>query len=98
MISAAAVLFINGIRRGGLHYQLGTEKQHTVFEGELIVTLLGLHLVREYINKYPDITICINSQATIKSIKNGQVQPAQYIIERIRLTIKQLFGTEQEGR
>ena len=98
VIGAAAVLFIDGVKRGELRYQLGTKRQHTVFEGELIAIQLGLHLVREYIDEYPDVTMCIDSQAAIKSIKNGQAQLVQYIIEEIRHIIKQLFGARQKGR
>ena len=59
---------------------------------------LGLHLVREYIDQHPDVIICIDSQAAIKSIGHGRAQPAQHIIEEIRHTIEQLFGARQEER
>ena len=72
-IGAAAVLFIDSVRRGELHYQLGTERQHTVFEGELIAIRLGFHLVREYIDQHPDVIICIDSQAAIKSDRKSVV-------------------------
>lgn len=98
MIGVAAVLYVNSIKKDELYYQLGTDRQHTVFEGELVAILMGLHLARDWLDKYPAIDICTDNQATIKSIGNSHSQPVQYIIEEIRFTIKQLFSTEQVER
>lgn len=89
-ISTTAILFINSIRMSKLHYQLRTDKQHTVFEGELEVILLGLHLAKAHIEVHPNISISIDNQAAIKSISNNWAQPAQYIIDETRTTIRSL--------
>ena len=59
---------------------------------------MGLHLARDQLDEYPEIDICTDNQAAIKSIGNGNPQPAQYIIEEIRRTIKQLFSSERMER
>ena len=96
-ISAAAILFINGIRTDELRYQLGSDKQHTVFEGELVAILLGLHLARRHIETHPSFSISVDNQAAIKSISNNRAQPAQYIIDEVKLAIRELIATGQEG-
>ena len=90
-IGATAILFINRIKMSELHYQLGTDKQHTVFEGELVAILLGLHLAREHIETHPNISISIDNQAAIKSLSNNKPQPAQYIIDKVKTTIRELI-------
>jgi hypothetical protein len=53
MIGASAILYINGIKKDELYYQLGPDKQHTVFEGELVAILLGLHLAKKRTQAHP---------------------------------------------
>ena len=96
-IGTAAILFINGIRTDELRYQLSSDKQHTVFEGELVAILLGLHLARRHIETHPSFSISVDNQAAIKSISNNQAQPAQYIIDKVKLAIRELIVTGQEG-
>ena len=97
VIGAAAILYINSTKRGKLYHQLGTARQHTVFEGELVALILGLHLAKEHIKTYPDINISINNQAAIKSIGNNRAQPAQYIIDEIKSMIRELVEEGQCG-
>ena len=96
-IGAAAILFINGLRTDELRYQLGSDKQHTVFEGKLVAILLGLHLARRHIETHPSFSISVDNQVAIKSISNNRAQLAQYIIDEVKLAIRELIATGQEG-
>lgn len=96
MIGTVAVLYIDRIKKDELYYQLGTDRQRTVYEGELVAILMGLHLARDHMEEFPEVGICTDNQVTIKSLRNAHPQPAQYIIEEIRLLAEQLFRTGQE--
>ena len=54
------------------------------------MVLLGLHLAREQIETHPNINISINNQVAIRSIGNNHAQPAQYIIDEVKLAIGEL--------
>jgi hypothetical protein len=90
MTSALAIIYLDGDKQDKLWYQLGTDKQHTVFKGELVAILLSLRLTKQHIYAQPAININIDNQATIIAISNNQPHPAQHIIEEIRLTVKQI--------
>ena len=88
-IGAAAVLYVNGTKKTQVRYQLGPETKHTVFEGELVAIILGLHLNRNIIGTIDQINLSIDNQATIKTMHTNQLQPAQYLIDEIkRIMIK----------
>ena len=46
-IGAAAVLYCNGVLKNTRRMRLGSEKHHTVFEGDGIGLILGLELIKE---------------------------------------------------
>jgi len=98
MIGAAAILFINGTKTAELRYQLGPDTEHTVFEGELVAIILGLHLSRNVIGIRNRINLSIDNQATIKTMANNRPQPAQYLIDKIKCNISRLHKQEKAKR
>jgi len=70
------------------------ETQHTIFEGELVAIILGLHLSRT-IN---DIRESIDNWATIKTMQSNQPQPAQYLIDKIKCDISKLHEETTRSR
>jgi len=83
-IGAAAVLYHNSNKRGELRYRLGYDTQHTVFEGELTAVLLGPQLARNFAERRSKITINIDNQAAILTMKNPRPQAAQYLVQAIK--------------
>ena len=79
-IGAAAVLYVDGIKKAHLQYQLGPDTRHTVFKGELMAIILGLHLNRNIIGLIESINLSIDNQAMIKMMHKNRLQPAQYLI------------------
>jgi len=65
-IGAVAVAFANSTKIAELQYQLGPDTRHTVFEGELVAIILGLHLSHNIIGIREHINLNIDNQATIK--------------------------------
>ena len=86
-IGAAAVLYEKGVKIDELQYQLGSNRHHTVFEGELTAIILGLHLACKVVDNHCKITINIDNQATIKVMNNSQPQPSQYLLDAVRKSI-----------
>ena len=70
-IGAVAVSFVNGAKMAELRYQLGLDTRHTVFEGELVAIILGLHLSCHVIGVRDRINLNIDNQATIKTLDNN---------------------------
>ena len=97
-IGAAAVLFVDGEKKGHLRYQLGPDTKHTVFEGELVAILLGLHLSRSAIGIRDRINLSIDNQATLKTMNNNRSQSAQYLIDEIKRKIRKIHEEEKEKR
>jgi hypothetical protein len=92
MTGAAAILYITSTAE--LRYQLGTLKQHTVFEGELVAIILGIHLAKDHLVNCAELNLSIDNQATIKSLKNNCAQPIQHLIDKIKTSIDQLLKEE----
>ena len=83
MVGASAVLYIDGVERDSLKYQLGSKHSHTVFEGELVGIILGSHLAEAHPRPAATTNFSIDNQAAIQSMQNNSRQPAQYLIDEI---------------
>jgi len=90
MVGASAVLYFDGIETDSLKYQLGTEREHTVFEGELVGIILGTHLATKHPILRTSINYSIDNQATRRSMQNNSRQPAQYLIDEIHRSTEEL--------
>ena len=97
-IGAAAVSYVNGTKTAELRYQLGPDTRHTVFEGELVAIILGLHLSRYVIGIRDRINLNIDNQVTIKTMGNNRPQPAQYLIDKIKRDISKIHEEEKAKR
>src|SRR5258706_3831080 len=97
-IGAAAVAFANSTKIAELRYQLGPDTRHTVFEGELVTIILGLHLSRNVIGIQECINLNIDNQATIKTMSNNRPQSAQYLIDEIKRDIGKIHNEEKAKR
>jgi len=89
-IAAAAILYFNRYKQSELAYRLGPNTQHTVFEGELIAIILGIHLACKFKGRHQKIMLNIDNQATILTMKYSCPQAAQHLIEEIKRNIKLL--------
>jgi ribonuclease HI len=88
-IGAAAVLYHNGRRKTHMHYKLGTQAQHTVYEGEAVGALLGVKLIsREW--GVQSITLCIDNQAVIKATQLTKPSAGHYILDTLHRNIEML--------
>ena len=95
---AAAILFTNGRKTAEICYRLRPITEHTVFEGELVGIILGLHLARSINGTRTRINLSIDNQATIKTLNNNDPQPSQYLIEEIKKDIDALHSKEMARR
>ena len=90
MVGASAVLYNNSLEIDLLKFQLGTTGRHSVFEGELIGILLGVHLAMKHHIPQAKVNFSIDNQATIRAMQNNARQPAQYLINKIHQTTEEL--------
>jgi len=85
-IGAAAILLDPPM---AFQYHLGTDSDHTVFEGELTGVLLALHMVDRLL-KPDSILIALDNQAAIRALQKSSPQPGQHILDAIHARIRQL--------
>jgi ribonuclease HI len=83
MVGALAVIYIDGIKKDELRYQLGEETKHTLFKGELVGIILGTQLAMDNPKLQAPINFNIDNQATLRVMQNNCSQPGQYLIDRI---------------
>jgi ribonuclease HI len=88
-IGAAAALYRGGEVKAKLHYKLGSQKHHMVYEGEAIGAVLGAKLVAEQWG-IRSATFCIDNQATIKATQLTKPNPGHYIIDALHENFKAL--------
>lgn len=83
-IGAAAVLYQGPRLVKSLKYYLGPKSKHTVYEAEGVGITLGLHMLANLKSELADtVIIGVDSQATIKSLKNQRSHAGQYILDHI---------------
>ena len=90
MVGASAVLYENGHEIDSLRFQLGFASNHTVFEGELVGIILGVHLATKHQGTQASVNFSVDNQATIKAMQNNARQPAQYLIDEVHHTTSTL--------
>jgi hypothetical protein len=66
-------------------FHLGSDKEHTVYEGEAVGMILVVQLVKEEIeargNQRLTIVVGIDNQAAIRSTTSFQSKPSHYLID-----------------
>jgi ribonuclease HI len=87
-IGAAAVLCRTGKAPRSLHYHLGSDKHHTVYEGEVVGMLLAAHLLKTERNaKNIETTLGVDNQAAITGTDSFKPAPGHYLIDEFLDTV-----------
>ena len=96
-IGASAVLYIDNLVDKILHYHLGSEKEHTVYEAEGIGIAMALHLLKVRNRQLTaPLSICSDSQALLKALSNQRPHAGHYILDRIHDFAESLHA-KQDG-
>jgi hypothetical protein len=89
-IGAAAILFRTGVQPRILKYHLGTDKEHTVYEAEIVGLTLAAKLISTEPNLSFPLSISINNQAALKSGENTYTISGSYLGERFKRMMKKI--------
>jgi len=81
-IRAVAVLYRDGSERRMLRVHLGSDEEHTVFEGELVGLLLATELIIEE-RGVRTATIGADNQAAIQAMKSSTGAPGYHLVDRL---------------
>lgn len=80
-----------------LHFHLGSEDRHTVYEAESVGLLMGLHLLKNVGAQMRDtVLLGSDSQALSRALENQSSHPGQYLIDEIHTYAEQLQA-KQDG-
>ena len=78
-IRAVAMLYHDSVLVKKMRMELGSEKHHTVFEGEGIGLILGLELIREEEMAEGMVSIGINNVVAISATHTIKLSSSHYI-------------------
>ena len=96
-IGAAAVLYRNGRLKLKLHFQLGSQQHHMVYEGEGIGAILGAKLVaREWGAR--SVIFYIDNLAVIQATQLTKPTPGHHIIDALHRHINTLKARNHDLR
>ncbi|KAJ3746959.1 hypothetical protein EV360DRAFT_30792, partial [Lentinula raphanica] len=80
MVGGSAVLYKTGRRVGSLRLQLGSDKEHEVFEGESVGPTLGLELLKRCRN-VTTVSLWIDNTSAISATGSNRTGPAHYLMD-----------------
>jgi ribonuclease HI len=95
MIGAAVVMYNNEHEVGSLRFLLGPITEHTVFKGELVGVLLGMHLASKVQGRQKTVNISLDNQAAIRALTDQQPQPAHKIMDEIHNSMERFIKQEE---
>jgi ribonuclease HI len=78
-VGAAAILTRSGQADRVLRLCLGTTKQHTVYEAELVGLLLGTHLINTERHNRVSCAIGLDNQAAIQALQSDLTNPGHHL-------------------
>ena len=92
-IGASTLLYTGNQLTKTLHFHLGSEDKHTVYEAESVGLLMGLHLLKGLKVQMRSLVILgSDSQALNKALNNQNSHPGQYLIDEIHNSAEQLHS------
>ncbi|THH26704.1 hypothetical protein EUX98_g7484 [Antrodiella citrinella] len=98
-IGAAAILYIDDERVKTLHYHLGTQDEHTVYEAEAVGLILTLHLLTQLTRSlHPRVFIGLDNQAVIRALSDNTPNPGHYLIDITHDMAEKLMLKEDKRR
>ena len=90
-VGAAAVLYAPGRRRPRvLHYHLGPSTDHTVYEAEVVGTLLALELLRTEPRLSRKASIALDNTAVIQASTLSSAAPGRYLVDHFHRSLRSL--------
>ena len=89
-VGAAAILTRPGQDHRTLHYSLGSAKEQTIHDVELVGLLLGMHLIKTEKAARCSTTLGADRQSAIKAIQNELSTPNHHIADHIIRTAQQI--------
>ena len=94
MIGAAAVLFKDGTMKRSKRYRLGSDKHHTVFEGEGVGMILGIDLIKEERDEVAGmIPLGVDNQSAIIATGSIKPMPSHYIWDALHRQLRDTVKT-----
>ena len=86
-VGAAAVMYRNGRRTRSLRYHLGSTRDHTVYEAEVVAMRLGVHLAGDA-TRAEEVVIYSDNQAAIKATAHSKPRPAHHHLSKLHDAIE----------
>ena len=95
-ICASEVLYVNDQVDKVLHFYLGSEKDHTVYEAEEVGIVMALHLPKEMNRQLKDLaSVCSNSQLLLKALYNQHPHAGHYILDKTHAWCHRSFSYQK---
>jgi len=82
-VGAAAILIRKNRPDRTLHFHLGPEAEHTVYEAELVGLLLALHLIGTEKRGATSCSVAVDNQAALKAFDSELRKPRHHLTREI---------------
>ncbi|KZP13385.1 hypothetical protein FIBSPDRAFT_686736, partial [Athelia psychrophila] len=89
-IGAAAVLYRDGRQRTTMQYQLGSDTMHTVYEGEVVGTGLGVELLRTQ-KRARSASFYIDNQVCLLGTQSIRSNPGHYLLDHVHVQVERVL-------
>jgi hypothetical protein len=90
-VGASTVQYINNIETKVLHYHLGSLKEHTVYEAEILGLTLSFHLLCNHKHQLLNpVVLGTDSQATLKALDNQRPHTGHHLLDWVHNTAEAL--------
>ena len=90
-IGASTLLYTSNQLMKTLHFYLGLEDKHTVYEAKSVGLLMGIHLLKGLnVQMQRSVILGLDSQALNRALSNQNSHPSQYLIDKIHNSTEQL--------
>ena len=91
-IGGAAVLKRGGRTKKTLKFHLGSDKKHTVYEGEEVGMILAAELIRNE-HQARKISLGVDSKAAIQAARSSKTAPGHYLMDLFHETLASTLET-----
>ena len=96
-IGAAAILYKGNHIINKLHYYLGPDTKHTVYEGEVISITLGFQMLHKWNRQLTDtVLISSDNQASLKALNNQNTKPGHYLLDEVHDAAEALHAKQDK--
>lgn len=97
-VGGAAVVMRDNEVIGSKRFHLGSDREHTVYEAELVGMILAVQLLKETGGRRGTISLGVDNQAAIRATEAFRSQPGHYLTDQFHDDLRRLIPEHDESK